>query len=55
VIQPHLGKKHRITPEKLLPLPWDKKTAKKDAPKLTPEQHRERMKELVERLGDVLV
>ena len=59
VIQPHLGKGKKITPEKLLPLPWDKN--KKVAPKthkdkkgreLPVEQQRQRMAELVKKLGD---
>lgn len=57
VIQPHLGKGKKITPEKLLPLPWDKvkrTTRKGDTPELTPEQRRARMAELVEKLGDKL-
>ena len=57
VIQPHLGKGKKITPEKLLPLPWDKvkrPTRKGDTPELTPEQRRARMAKLVEKLGDKL-
>ena len=49
------GKK--ITPEKLLPFPWDKKkkaAAAKKAKEYTPEQQRRRMEELVKKLGDSL-
>ena len=55
VIQPHLGKGKKITPEKLLPLPWDKTTKvsrKADTPELTTEQRRARMAEIVKKLGD---
>jgi len=54
-IQPHLGKRHRITPEKLLPFPWDKKASRKEGSKLTAKEQRERMKKLVEKLGDELI
>lgn len=52
-IQPHVKKK--LTPEKLLPLPWDgkrRKAAKGDEPELTKEQKHERFKELLHRLGE---
>ncbi|MCD8265560.1 MAG: hypothetical protein LUC33_00245 [Prevotellaceae bacterium] len=39
VIQPHLRK--RIQPKRLLPLPWDKATARK-GPERSPQQNRER-------------
>ena len=58
VIQPHLAKKKKITPEKLLPFPWDKKKNPKHSDKkteLTPEQQRERMAELVKKLGDTTI
>jgi len=57
VIQPHLAKNRKLTPEKLLPFPWDKKkeTKRSGKPKLTPEQQRERMAKLTERLGDKLI
>lgn len=56
VIQPHLGKRRKVTPEKLLPFPWDKESKKKgDAPKLTKEEQRRRMEELVKKLGDDLI
>lgn len=52
-IQPHLAKNKKVTPEKLLPLPWDKKRKQdKKAPKLTAAQQRKRMEELVKKLGD---
>lgn len=55
-IQPHLSKRHRITPEKLLPFPWDKKTAAQpDAPKLTAKEQRERIEKLVAKFGDELI
>lgn len=55
-IQPHLAKGKKITPEKLLPFPWDKKkaAAAKKAKEYTPEQQRRRMEELVKKLGDSL-
>ena len=59
VIQPHLAKGKKITPEKLLPFPWDK-PQKRGAKKgkgieLTPEQQRARMADLVKKLGDELI
>lgn len=56
-IQPHLSKKHKVTPEKLLPFPWDKKSPKRGAKEkqLTPEQQRERMANLVKKLGDTMI
>jgi hypothetical protein len=53
-IQPHLAKGKKLTPEKLLPLPWDKKVKKRDEPELTIEQKRARMVELVNKLGDTI-
>lgn len=55
-IQPHLAKGKKITPEKLLPFPWDKKKKRQDkeAPKLTPAQQRKRMEDLVKKLGDMI-
>lgn len=53
VIQPHVKKK--LTPEKLLPLPWDRKrgeAAQSDEPQLTKEQKHERFKDLLHRLGE---
>ena len=57
VIQPHLGKRHKVTPEKLLPFPWDKAKveAKKKRAEITPEQQRRRMENLVRKLGDELI
>ena len=51
-IQPHVKKK--LTPEKLLPLPWDrkKKRTAADAPQLTKEQQHQRFKDLLHRLGE---
>lgn len=55
VIQPHLAKNKHITPDKLLPLPWDMKAKiKTKGAVLTPDQQRKRMEQLVERLGDKL-
>lgn len=55
-IQPHVKKGTKITPKKLLPLPWDKKKEtepiRSDEPKLTPEQKQKRFEELAHRLGD---
>ena len=55
-IQPHLSKGKKITPEKLLPFPWEKsqkrRAAEDKGPELTPEQRRARMAELVKKLGD---
>lgn len=53
VIQPHVKKK--LTPEKLLPLPWDRKrrkAAQSDEPQLTKEQKHKRFKDLLHRLGE---
>ena len=55
VIQPHLSKGRKITPEKLLPFPWDQKTNKQKGPKMSAEQQRKRMEELVAKLGDKLI
>lgn len=57
-IQPHLAKGKKVTPEKLLPFPWEKKKTRKrgeKVPELTPEQQRERMAELVKKLGDTTI
>jgi hypothetical protein len=57
-IQPHLAKGKKVTPEKLLPFPWDKEKAQKRSDKeqaLTPQQQRERMAELVKKLGDTTI
>ena len=56
VIQPHLSKGHKITPEKLLPFPWDREKARKqEAPKISAAQQRKRMEKLVAKLGDKLI
>ena len=57
VIQPHLAKGKKITPEKLLPFPWEKKKTRKrgKSQELTIEQQRARMAELVKKLGDELI
>ncbi len=55
VIQPHLKKGSKVTPEKLLPFPWEKKRKAKKGPSYTPEQQRKRMEELVKKLGDDLI
>lgn len=57
VIQPHLDRRHKVTPEKLLPFPWDKAqvTKKKKQRGITPEKQRERMEGLVRKLGDKLI
>lgn len=56
-IQPHLGKGKKITPEKLLPFPWEKTKQRKkgEALELTPEEQRKRMEDLVRKLGDELI
>ena len=59
-IQPHLAKGKKITPEKLLPFPWEnirKRGSNKEAEaeQLTPEQQRKRMAELVRKLGDEMI
>lgn len=56
-IQPHLARGKKVTPEKLLPFPWEKKNRKRRAKgqELTPEQQRQRMAELVKKLGDELI
>jgi len=45
-IQPHVNKK--ITPQQLLPLPWDKKNTirRGEAPKLTAEEQQKRFEEV---------
>ena len=53
-IQPHLDKRHRVTPEKLLPFPWDKPSHGKK-PTISAEEQRERMRKLVEKVGDDLI
>lgn len=53
-IQPHLARGKRITPEKLLPFPWDKPT-RGSKPTVSAEEQRERMRKIVEQLGDDLI
>jgi hypothetical protein len=56
-IQPHLAKGKRVTPEKLLPFPWDRDHKPQNAhnkEELTLEQRRERAQKLVEKLGNTL-
>ena len=54
-IQPHLAKGKRVTPEKLLPFPWDHKPQNAhNKEELTLEQRRERAQKLVEKLGNTL-
>lgn len=56
VIQPHLAKGRKITPEKLLPFPWDhEKKQKEDTPQMSAADQRKRMEELVAKLGDELI
>ena len=54
-IQPHISRKSRnsATPEKLLPLPWDHE--KHSSTAMSAEEQRQRMKQLVEQLGDKTV
>lgn len=49
-IQPHIKKK--ITPKQLIPLPWDKRTARRNEPQLTAEEKRKRFEDVARRLGD---
>jgi len=61
VIQPHLDKRHKVTPEKLLPFPWEQEEKRKqrkaraEDENMTLEQRRARMAELVKKLGDELI
>ena len=54
MIQPHLAKRRRLTPEKLLPFPWDKPT-RGNKPTISAKEQRKRMRKLVEKLGDDLI
>jgi hypothetical protein len=49
LIQPHITRK--ITPEKLLPLPWDKKRNKTKAPAISKEEHLQRFRDIKHRLN----
>ena len=53
-IQPHVKKK--LTPQQLLPMPWDKKkqNRKQGSMALTAEEKRKRFEEVARRLGDVI-
>lgn len=56
-IQPHLAKGKRVTPEKLLPFPWDRDHKPQNAhskEELTLEQRRERAQKLIEKLGNTI-
>ena len=44
-IQPHV--KGRVTPERLLPFPWEKSKKKAEAPKVSAEEARKRFERLV--------
>ena len=55
LIQPHLVKGKRVTPENLLPLPWDKKKEGKKKRTITVEEQRRRMEQLVAELGDEMI
>lgn len=52
-IQPHIKPGSRLTPARLLPLPWDKDTRRREgvAPE-TPEQRRKHFEELTAKMGD---
>lgn len=50
-IQPHIKK--TLTPNKLLPLPWDKKRTRKNAPKLTKQEAEQRYNDVLHRLGEI--
>ena len=44
-IQPHI--KSKMTPEKLLPFPWEQSKKKAEAPKVSAEEARKRFERLV--------
>lgn len=48
-VQPHTKKK--ITPQRLLPFPWDKKTSR-ESDNLTFEERKKRCKEAIARMGE---
>ena len=60
-LQPHIDrKKGKLTPDKVLSFPWDKEAKKPERPKkeerkMTVEEQRSRMAELVKKLGDKLI
>lgn len=51
-IQPHV--KNKVTPQRLMPMPWDKKKSisKPETPELTTEERRRRFEAVMQRLGD---
>lgn len=49
-IQPHI--KGKMTPEKLLPFPWEKRKKMAEAPKVSAEEARKRFERLVNRRTD---
>lgn len=49
-IQPHI--KNKLTPQKLLPLSWDKKKPKIKAEHVSPEEAKRKRKEIIALLGD---
>lgn len=57
MLQPHLAKGRKVSPEKILHFPWDHEARKtdNDAPKLSADQQRKRMEDLVAKLGDELI
>lgn len=58
ILQPHTRKGQKLTPEKLLPLPWDKErklSRRSDKQQLTAAEQRRRMEDLVKKLGDELI
>lgn len=50
-IQPHLDKKHRISPERLLPFPWDHDDKKEKHETMTADEQRKRMEKLAKQTG----
>lgn len=55
LLQPHVKKGTKITPRRLISLPWDKQiTPPNEVPELTAEEKRERYEEVARRLiGDI--
>ena len=54
LIQPHVKKGAKVTPQQLISLPWDKKQKRRHgkAPELTAEEKQKRFEEIAHRLGD---
>lgn len=54
LIQPHVKKGNKVTPQQLISLPWDKKQKRRSGktPELTAEEKRKRFEEVAHRLGD---